>query len=68
MNLSAWLLKEEDGRIFKSCDISLENMPTLHSVSLVLFMYTYSAFAMLFCHTLAYKDGFCLHLLVPPLV
>ena len=31
-----WLLKEGDGCIFKSCDISLENMPTSHAVSLAL--------------------------------
>ena len=32
-----WLLKEGvHGRIFESCDISLENTPTSHLVSLVL--------------------------------
>ena len=27
-----WLLKEGGGRIFKSCDIFLENTPTSHTV------------------------------------
>ena len=31
-----WLLKEEGGCIFQSCDISHENMPTSHAVSLAL--------------------------------
>ena len=31
-----WLLKEGGGLIFESCDISLENMPTSHAVSLAL--------------------------------
>ena len=31
-----WLLKEGGGHIFESCDISLENIPTSHAVSLVL--------------------------------
>ena len=31
-----WLLKEGGGHIFKSCDISLKNMPTSHAVSLAL--------------------------------
>ena len=29
-----WVLKEGGGRIFESCDISLENTPTSHAVSL----------------------------------
>ena len=29
-----WLLNEGGERIFESCDISLENMPTSHAVSL----------------------------------
>ena len=28
-----WLLKVGGGQIFKSCDISLENTPTSHTVS-----------------------------------
>ena len=28
-----WLLKKGGGHIFKSCDISLENMPTSQAVS-----------------------------------
>ena len=31
-----WLLKKGGGRIFESCDISLENTPTSHAVSLAL--------------------------------
>ena len=33
------LLKAGAGRIFESCDISLENMPTSHAASLALFMH-----------------------------
>ena len=66
--LIKWLLKKGGGHIFESCDISLKNTPTLHAVSLALFMYTYSDLAMPFCHALAYANGPCLHLLVPPLV
>ena len=48
-----WLLKEEgSGRIFESWDISLENMPTSHTVTLVLFMYT------------CYDIAFVMHLLM----
>ena len=35
-----WLLKEGGGRIFESCDISFENMPTSHAVSLALVIRT----------------------------
>ena len=41
-----WLLKEEGGRIFKSCDISLENTPASPAVSLALVMYACSDSAM----------------------
>ena len=64
-----WLLKEGDGRIFGSCDISLENTPTSHSVSLVLVICTCSD-SSVSCHALAYAitaNGVCLHLLVPAL-
>ena len=37
-----WLLKEGGGRIFESCDISLENTPTSHVVSLALVICTCS--------------------------
>ena len=47
------LLKEGGGRIFKSCDISLENTPTLHAVSLALVICTCSDSAMPLCHALA---------------
>ena len=33
-----WLLKEGGECIFKSCDISLKNMPTSHPVSLAIFV------------------------------
>ena len=41
-----WLLKEGGGCIFESCDISLENMPTSHAVSLALVISTCSSPAM----------------------
>ena len=41
-----WLLKEGGGRIFESCDISLENTPTSHVVSLALAMCACSDSAM----------------------
>ena len=41
-----WLLKEGGGRIFESCDISLENMPTSHAVSLACVICTCSDSAM----------------------
>ena len=41
-----WLLKEGGGRIFKSRDISLKNMPTSHAVSLALVICTCSDSAM----------------------
>jgi len=64
-----WLLKEGGGRISESCDISLKNTPTSHTVSLALFMYACIASAMLcFSSTcLIAANGVCLHLLVPPL-
>ena len=66
------LLKKVGGFIFKSCDISLKNMPTLHAVSLPIFMHACndSAIYASFCSTIAYEmtaNGVCLHLLVPPL-
>ena len=36
MNLSGSSLKEGGGRIFMSCDFSLENTPTSHAVNLAL--------------------------------
>ena len=54
-----WLLKEGDGCIFKSCDISCEPYSCTHAVIL----------QCLFCDTLAYTitaNGVCLHLLVFP--
>ena len=41
------LIKEGGGHIFESCDISLENMPTSHTISLALFMCACSESAML---------------------
>ena len=49
-----WLLKEGGGCIFESCDISLENMPTSHAVSL--------AFDICACsHVLAYAVTAMVH-------
>ena len=45
-NKGMWLSKDRGGCIFESCDISLENMPTSHAVSLALLMYPCSDFAM----------------------
>ena len=39
-------LEEGDGHIFESCDISLENTPTSHAVSLALVICTCSDSAM----------------------
>ena len=39
-------LKEGSACIFESCNISLENTPTLHAIILALFMYTCSDSAM----------------------
>ena len=62
------LLKKGGECIFKSCDISLKNTPTLHAVSLPIFMYACSDSAMLlFVPLLLTANGVCLHLLVPPL-
>ena len=58
------------GRIFKSCDIFIESMPTAHVVSLTLVMYSCCDSAVpSFCHMLAYATtANCvrLHLLVSP--
>ena len=65
-----WLLKEGGGRIFESCDISLENTPTSHRVSLALLCTLAVILQCLFCHALGYAitaNGVCLHLLAPPL-
>ena len=65
-----WLSKEGGGgSTFESCDISLENTPTSHAVSLALAMYECSDSAMPLFHALAYAitvNGVCLHLLVAP--
>ena len=45
MNLSS-STKRRGGHIFESCDISLENTPTSHAVSLALVMYSCSDSAM----------------------
>ena len=42
-----WLLKEGGGCMFGSCDISLENTPTSHTVSLALVICACSDSAML---------------------
>ena len=65
-----WLLKEGGGCIFENCDISLENTPTSHAVSLALFVWACSDSAICLLSALAYAittNGACLHLLVPPL-
>ena len=49
-----WVLKEGGGCIFESCDISLENKPTSHAVSVALVICACSDSAMPFCHALAY--------------
>ena len=52
------------------CDISLENTPTSHAVSLALFMYKCIDSSMPFYHVLAYTiiaNGICLHFLVSSL-
>ena len=49
-----WLLKEGGGRIFESCDISLENMPTSHTVSLALVIWACSNSPMPHLSWLAY--------------
>ena len=64
--------KRGDGRIFGSCDISLENMPTSHAVSLcACYLRTHYFFKVSFVmRLLTYAitaNGVCLHLLVPPL-
>ena len=63
------LLKEEGGHIFKSCDISFENTPTSHPVSLALLTYAYSCSAMpLLSYTcLRNNSKWCLPSFVCPL-
>ena len=53
-----WLLKEGDGRIFESCDISLENTPISHAVSLFAHVVILLC---LFCHALAYAITAMVH-------
>ena len=60
-----WFLKEGGGYIFESCDISLENMPTSHAVSVALVICTCSGSAMplLSCTCLCNNsNGACLPL------
>ena len=60
--------KIEVTKSLNHCDTSLENMPTSHAVSLAQVIYAWSNSAMPLCRALAYVNGVCLHLLVPPLV
>ena len=62
------LLKEGGGDIFESCDISLENMPTSHAVSVALVIYTCSDSAMplLSCAYLCNNSKLCLPSFVSP--
>ena len=61
--VKGWLLKEGDGHIFKSCDISLENTPTSYAVSLALVMCACSDSTMaLVMHLLTNSSKWvCLH-------
>ena len=62
-----WLLKEEGGLIFESCDVV--HRPHMQ-FSLALFMWVCSDSAMPLCHVLAHAitaNSVSLHLLVPPL-
>ena len=63
-----WLLKEGGGRIFESCDISLENTPTTHAVSLALVICACSDSAMplLSCACLLNNSKWCLPSFVSP--
>ena len=57
-----WLLKEGGGRIFESCDISLENTPTSHAVSLALAIFAHAVILQcLVCHVLAYAITAMVH-------
>ena len=62
MNLSG--SSRRSGRIFESCDISIQNMPTV-SLDLVMYLRSDSAMPR---HAFAYAitaNGVCLHLLPP---
>ena len=59
-----WLLEEGAEHIFESCYISLENMPILHACLCMHAVILQCFFVM----CLLTANGFCLHLLVPPLV
>ena len=63
-----WLLKEGGGCIFESCDISLENTPTSHAVSLVLVICTCSdsALPLLSCACFTDNSKWCLPSFVSP--
>ena len=56
-----WLLKEGGGHIFESCDISLENTPTSHAVSLALVICTCTDSAMPLLSALAYAIPVMVH-------
>ena len=61
-------LKEEVGVFSESCDISLQNMPTSHTVSLALFIYACcdSAILLLSCACLCNNSKWCLPSFVSP--
>ena len=63
-----WLLNQGGGHIFESCDISLENTPTLHAVSLALDICACSDSAMplLSCACLCNNSKWCLPSFVSP--
>ena len=63
-----WLLKMGGWVYFESCDISQENIPILHTVSLALFMCACSDFAMplLSCTCLCNNSKLCLPSFVSP--
>ena len=58
-----WLLKEGGGHIFESCDISLENMPTSHTVCLTLVIFFAHAVILqcLFCYVFGYAITAMMH-------
>ena len=60
-----WLHKEGGEHIFESYDISFQNTPTSHAVSLGAHVVILQC---LFVMLLLTTNGFCLHLLVPSLV
>ena len=62
--LIKWLLKDGGGHIFETYDISLQNTPTSHVVSLALFIYTCRILQCFFVMLLLTANGFCLHSLV----